>query len=63
MKFNDKQEEEIFYRVKQLMNWDDLKCRAWLNTPNPHFGDATPFKMICLGQGHKVINFIKMCGN
>jgi hypothetical protein len=40
--------------------FDDFdKMSFWLNTKNPHLGHIQPSKLILMGRGHKVLQFIR----
>lgn len=40
------------------MNWTEEKALLWYNTDNPHFGNASPRRMVEMGRGHKVLSFV-----
>lgn len=54
---SDTQYLEIVVNLHAAFN-DFKKMKFWLETKNPNFGNIAPIKLIALGRGHKVLNFI-----
>jgi hypothetical protein len=54
-----KQQAEILFRVKSLMQWEEKKALLWYQSINPLLGGTTPETLVRLGRGHKVLGFIK----
>jgi hypothetical protein len=48
---------EMIAKVLTYFKGDIKKTRGWLVTPNPQLGTA-PLKLMMMGRGHKVIQFI-----
>jgi len=44
--------------VAEAFKGDLNKTKFWINTPNPHFGGASPKILILHGRYHKVLKFI-----
>jgi hypothetical protein len=50
---------DLFEAVKKHMGWDETQTAKWFSTENPHFGGATPDRLMDMGRGHKVKQFIE----
>lgn len=50
---------QIINEVCALMGWKREKAMSWYHTKNPNFGGASPFKLVVMDRGHKVLQFIK----
>ena len=50
--------EELFYRVKKMMGWDDHKVVLWFNTENPSLGGVRPVHMVDVGKADRLEKFI-----
>ncbi len=55
----DKKDLEIIYLLSVFFKQDYEKVAAWLETPNPNFGEITPLTLMRRERSHKVLNFIK----
>lgn len=53
----DAQLIEIVVKIHEFFK-DYKKTAAWITTPNPHFGNIAPIRLIGMGRAHKVIQFI-----
>jgi hypothetical protein len=51
------QSVEIIAKVHSILK-DRDKVWLWLTTKNPHFGYISPLKLINVGRGHRVLQFI-----
>jgi len=49
---------EIIYLLTEHFSEDYEKVAAWLETPNPNFGDITPLQLMRAGRSKKVLEFI-----
>lgn len=49
----------IATKIKMRLGWDAFKIKTWLKTPNPNFGGVTPARMVSMGRGHKVVQFVE----
>jgi hypothetical protein len=49
--------DECVKKVEKIMGWERWKAVLWMTTENPHFGTA-PSRLITMGRGHKVVQFI-----
>jgi hypothetical protein len=49
---------DIIFALHEKFEGTD-KVSFWLNTENPHLGCVKPSKLILLGRGHKVLQFIR----
>ena len=49
-------------KLLKLVYKTDKKAKEWMNTVNPHIGNASPYNLILTGKGEKVLKFIKACG-
>lgn len=50
--------DEIVRQVAELMGWTREKAELWYRTDNPHFGGCSPERMVEMGRGHKVQQFV-----
>lgn len=49
---------EMIAKILDYFKGDIKKTRAWIITPNPQLGAMAPLKLIMIGKGSKVIQFI-----
>lgn len=49
---------EIISKILAFFDGDIKKSRLWLITSNPMFGHIPPLKLIVMGRGDKVLQFI-----
>lgn len=55
-------DEQFVNILKQLLIFfkgNVMKTRAWLVYPNPNFGGIQPLKLMVMGKGKKVLEFIE----
>jgi uncharacterized protein (DUF2384 family) len=51
--------DKIVFYVNDCFEHDQQKVYGWFTTPNPNFGEVTPYDMIQLGREERVLNFIE----
>jgi hypothetical protein len=50
---------EIILLLGDFFKRDYNKMRAWLYTENLNFGGVEPMRLVAMGRGHVVLNFVK----
>ena len=55
---NDNELTDMIHNICDHMSWDMKKTLKWMNTPNPHMGEVSPFFMIFTGRKRKLIKIV-----
>lgn len=50
--------EQCFNFILEFFNYDKDKAISWYMKKNPLLGDISPFEMIKIGKGRKLMKFI-----
>lgn len=56
---------QAFSEILEFFNGDKDKAIAWYTVKNPALGDISPYEMIKIGKGRKLMQFIRsaLAGN
>lgn len=50
---------ETFLLVEEFFEGNHAKTTLWFSSPNPLLGGMTPYQMVQLGRGAKLLKFVK----
>lgn len=51
--------QQVLKEIIEFFNYDKDKALVWYMTKNPLLGDISPFEMVKIGKGQKLMKFIR----